>query len=61
MFNYFARRELVRKLLTDAEIDVRKAVGTVKIVRTVTDSTLLGLNSKRRTFQRLTKALNIGC
>ena len=38
----------------------RKFVGTVKIVRSVTDSTLLCLNSKRRLFQRLTMALNIG-
>ena len=37
-----------------------KFVGTVKIVRSVRDSTLLGLNSKRRVFQRLTKVLNIG-
>ena len=34
---------------------LRKFVGTVKIVRSVRDSTLLGLNSKRRVFQRLTK------
>ena len=37
-----------------------KIVGIVKIVRSVKDSTLLGLNSKRRVFQRLTKVLNIG-
>ena len=39
---------------------LKKFVGTVKIVRSVRDSTLLGLNSKRRVFQRLTKVLNIG-
>ena len=39
---------------------LRKFGGTVKIVRSVRDSTLLGLNSKRRVFQRLTKVLNIG-
>ena len=38
---------------------LRKFVGTVKIVRSVRDSTLLGLNSKRWVFQRLTKVLNI--
>ena len=38
---------------------LRKFVGTVKIVRSVRDSTLLGLNSKRRVFQRLTKVLDI--
>ena len=37
-----------------------KFVGTVKIVRSVKDSTLLGLNLKRGAFQRLTKVLNIG-
>ena len=37
-----------------------KFFGNVKIVRSVRDSTLLGLNSKRRVFQRLTKVLNIG-
>ena len=37
-----------------------KFAGTVKIVRSVKDSTLSGLNSKRRVFQRLTKVLNIG-
>ena len=36
-----------------------KFVHTVKIVRSVKDSTLLGLNSKRSVFQRLTKVLNI--
>ena len=39
---------------------LRKFVGTVKIVRSVTDSTLLCLNSKRRVLQRLTIVLNIG-
>ena len=39
---------------------LRKFVGTIKIVRSVRDSTLLGLNSKRRVFQHLTKVLNIG-
>ena len=34
-----------------------KFAGTVKIVRSVKDSTLSGLNSKRRVFQRLTKIL----
>ena len=38
---------------------LRKFVGTVKIVRSVRDSTLLGPNSKRWVFQRLTKVLNI--
>ena len=38
---------------------LRNFVGTVKIVRSVRDSTLLGLNSKRRVFQRLTKVLSI--
>ena len=38
----------------------KKFVGTVKIVRSVRDSTLLSLNSKRRVFQCLTKILNIG-
>ena len=37
-----------------------KFAGTVNTVRSVKDSTLLGLNSKRRVFQRLTKVLNIG-
>ena len=36
-----------------------KFVGTVKIVRSVRNSTLLGLNSKKRVFHRLTKVLNI--
>ena len=39
---------------------LRKFVGTVKIVRSVTDSTLLCLKSKRRVLQRLTIVLNIG-
>ena len=39
---------------------LRKFVGTLKIVRSVRDSTLLGLNSKRGVFQLLTKVLNIG-
>ena len=39
---------------------LRKFVGTVRIVRSARDSTLLGLNSKKRVFQRLTKVLNIG-
>ena len=39
---------------------LRKFVGTVKIVRSVRDSTLLGLNSKRRVFQRLITVLDIG-
>ena len=38
----------------------KKFVGTVNIVRSVRDFTLLGLNSKRRVFQSLTKVLNIG-
>ena len=58
--NYFARGELVRKLLIDAEIDVKKVFRTAKIVRSVRDSTQLGLNLKRRVFQHLTKVLNIG-
>ena len=37
-----------------------KFFGNVKIVRSVRDSTLLGLNSIRRVFQHLTKVLNIG-
>ena len=37
-----------------------KFFGNVKIVRSVRDSTLLGLNLKRRVFQHLTKVLNIG-
>ena len=37
-----------------------KFFGNVKIVRSMRDSTLLGLNSKRRVFQHLTKVLNIG-
>ena len=37
-----------------------KFVGSVKIVRSVKVSTLLGLNSKRSFFQRLTKVLDIG-
>ena len=39
---------------------LRKFVGTVKIVRSVRDSTRLGLNLKARVFQHLTKVLNIG-
>ena len=37
-----------------------KFVGTVKIVGSVKDSTLLGLNSKRKVSQLLIKVLNIG-
>ena len=37
-----------------------KFAGTVNIVRSVKDSTLLGLNSKGRVFQRSTKVTNIG-
>ena len=37
-----------------------KFVGTVEILSSVIDSALLGLHSKRRDFQRLTKVLNIG-
>ena len=48
--NYFTRREFVKKLLADAEIDVKKVCWYPKIVRSVTDSTLFGLNSKRRDF-----------
>ena len=55
--NYFERGELVRKLLIDAEIDVKNVFRTVRSVR---DSTQLGLNLKRRVFQHLTKVLNIG-
>ena len=40
------------------ELMLRKFAGTVKIVRSVRDSALLGLNSKRWVFQRLTKILN---
>ena len=58
--NYFERGELVRKLLIDAEIDVKNVFRTVKIVRSVRDSTQLGLNLKRRVFQHLKKVLNIG-
>ena len=39
---------------------LKKFVGTVKIVRSVRDSTQLGLNLKARVFQHLTKVLNIG-
>ena len=39
---------------------LRKFVGTVKIARSVRDSTQLGLNLKTRVFQHLTKVLNIG-
>ena len=48
--NYFARRELVNKLLTDAEIDVKNVFWCCKDWRSVRDSTLLGLNIKRRVF-----------
>ena len=34
--------------------------GTVKIVRSVKDSTVLGLNSKRGVFSMFNKVLNIG-
>ena len=37
-----------------------KFFGTVKIVRSVKNSTLLGQNSKRRVFKHLTKVLDIG-
>ena len=47
LVNYFARRELMNKLLTDAEVDVKKVCWYWKFVRSVRDSTLLGLNSKK--------------
>ena len=39
---------------------LRKFVGTVEIVKSVRDLTLLGLNSEKKVFQRLTMVLNIG-
>ena len=57
--NYFVRRELAKKLLTDAEIDVRKVCWYCKDFKNCGRFYSIRSEFKKK-GQRLTKVLNIG-
>ena len=57
--NYFARQELIKKLLTDAEIDVTKVCWYCKDCKKFERFYSIRSEFKKKGFQRLTKELNI--
>ena len=58
--NYFVRQELLKKPLTDAEIDVKKVCWYYKDCKKCERFCSISSKFKRRVFQHLTKVLNIG-
>ena len=58
--NYFARREIVKKVLTDAEIDVKKVCWYCKDCNKCERFYSITSEVNKRVFQHLTRVINIG-